>query len=82
MCITNVNRDWAFCWGLFVEKEYRSQGVGKKLIVETKQKLKAKNVKSLILLVDDKNDKALRFYKREGFYQGFKFNLMTKEILT
>lgn len=80
MCITNVMRDWAFCYGLFVEKAYRKQGIGKLLLEETRKKLKEKGIESLTLLVDTKNTAALKFYKREGFYQGFNFYLMTKEI--
>lgn len=73
-------RDWAFNMGLFVEKGYRGQGVGKKLINESIKLLKLQGITFLILLVDTKNNKARKFYNREGFYQGFKFHMMTKEI--
>ena len=80
MCMVNTNRSWAFCVGLFVEKEYRRFGVGKKLLDETLQRLKAKGVESIILLVDTKNEDGFRFYKREKFTKGFEFHMMTKEL--
>jgi len=80
MCMNQVNRDSAFNIGFFVEKGYRSQGVGKKLIDESIKRLRQKGVGFLMLLVDTKNNKARKFYNREGFYQGFKFFMMSKEL--
>lgn len=48
--------------GLFVDREYRSKGVGKALLTYAK-KLKGE----LSLHVFEKNEGALRFYRREGF---------------
>lgn len=80
MCMVFTLRDWAFCVGLFVEKEYRRKGLGKKLLGEAFRRLKAKGVESMMLLVDTKNKEGNRFYEREKFYKGFQFFMMTKDI--
>lgn len=48
--------------GIFVEKSYRNQGIGKKLINFLK-----KNHQELSLDVYDKNIRAKQFYERNGF---------------
>lgn len=80
MCMTLVLRNWAFCVGLFVEPEYRNQKIGKRLLSEVYRRLKENNVESLLLLVDVKNEAAVRFYEREKFYKGYQFFMMTKDI--
>lgn len=51
-----------FIEGIFVDRNYRSKGIGKKLIDYCK-----KNYNTLSLNVYCKNKKAIEFYKREGF---------------
>lgn len=51
-----------FVAGIFVDKKYRSQGVGKQLIDYAK-----KSYESLSLGVYQKNRRAINFYFREGF---------------
>ena len=80
MCMMSVLHDWAFCTGFFVEKDYREQGLGKRLLAQATRKLKAKEVQSIILLVDIKNESGIRFYEREKFYKGFQLFMMTKEL--
>lgn len=80
MCMMLHLRDWAFCAGLFVDKKYRRKGIGKKLVDEAGKRLKQKGVDNVILLVDVKNKEAEKFYTREGFYKGFQFHMMTKEL--
>lgn len=48
--------------GIFVEKEYRSAGIGQKLLDYSKKKHA-----SLMLEVYAKNKRAIEFYLREGF---------------
>lgn len=48
--------------GIFVHSNYQSQGIGKSLISEMKNKYS-----KLILQVYKKNEKAIKFYEREGF---------------
>lgn len=80
MCMVLTLRDWSFCAGLFVEKEFRGQGVGKKLVDEAAHLLRQKGVDNFTILVDTKNDRAKKFYAREGFYEGYQFVMMTKSI--
>lgn len=48
--------------GIFVDKKYRSHGIGKQLLCHAKQTYSA-----LTLSVYRKNDRAAAFYLREGF---------------
>lgn len=80
MCMNQVNRDSAFNAGFFVEEKHRSKGIGKMLMDESIKLLKQKGIESLFLLVDIKNTAAEKFYKRENFFKGFGFYMMTKEI--
>lgn len=48
--------------GIFVNKKYRSHGIGKQLLCHAKQTYPA-----LTLNVYRKNDRAAAFYRREGF---------------
>ncbi|MEK7544182.1 MAG: GNAT family N-acetyltransferase [Patescibacteria group bacterium] len=73
-------RDWAFGVGLFIQKEYRRLGLAKRLLDEATRRLKEKGVESMILLVDTKNEAGIAFYKREKFYQGYPFFMMTKVL--
>ncbi len=49
--------------GIFVKENMQGKGIGKSLIDECK---KGNNI--LVLNVYEKNEKALKFYLREGFY--------------
>lgn len=73
-------RDWAFCVGAFIIPSFRSQGIGKMLLKEAEEKLSEKGVESITLLIDIKNIKGLHFWKKMGFYEGYKFFFMTKEL--
>ena len=48
--------------GIFVEKEFQNQGIGKKLLFTAKE-----GMSTLSLAVYSKNEKALAFYLKEGF---------------
>jgi GNAT superfamily N-acetyltransferase len=50
-----------------VDSNYRSQGVGHMLIEEAKKWAKFKGATKLYVEAYFKNEKALKFYKREGF---------------
>lgn len=49
--------------GIFVDKKYRSRGIGKQLLDWAKKEYPA-----LSLSVYKKNEKAMAFYRREGFF--------------
>lgn len=48
--------------GIFVDEKYRSHGIGRQLLCHAKQ-----TYPSLTLSVYHKNDRAVTFYRREGF---------------
>ncbi|MEO1258643.1 MAG: GNAT family N-acetyltransferase [Bacteroidota bacterium] len=56
---------WFFLTDLFVEKEYRSKGLGAKLLESIERKVKAFGVKHVWLWTS--GDKALRFYHRQAY---------------
>lgn len=48
--------------GLFIDSHFRNQGIGQKLLTNIKQ-----NYQTLTLSVYQKNQKACRFYSKQGF---------------
>lgn len=56
---------WFFLTDLFVEKEYRSKGLGVKLLKLIEAQAASVGVKHVWLWTS--GDKALRFYKRQGY---------------
>ncbi len=59
---------------LYVEEEYRNQGIAKSLFNEAKKILKEWNINHLYIDVISKNTKAYNLYKSIGF-DIFKYNL-------
>ena len=57
-----VGMDQEYIAGIFVRKEVRSEGIGKALLDFVKEKKQ-----ELTLNVYRKNERAVRFYEREGF---------------
>lgn len=57
-----VGMDGDYVEGIFVAWEAQSQGIGKRLLDFVKERKK-----SLRLSVYEKNERAVRFYQREGF---------------
>ena len=58
-----VGLDQEYIAGIFVRKEARSEGIGKALLDFVKEKKQ-----ELTLNVYRKNERAVRFYEREGFH--------------
>ena len=57
---------WFFLTDLFVEKEYRSQGIGADLLNALEEQLKSIGVKYIWLWTSGL--KAQKFYRRQGYY--------------
>lgn len=52
---------------MWIDDEYRSQGIGKEFIENLEKWFKEKNVKRIKVVATFQNQKAIDFYKREGF---------------
>lgn len=62
---------------LIVLEQFRSQGLGKKLIEKTESYAKDLNINQLKLIIFNKNQKALDFYTRNGF-GGYEMAMLKK----
>ena len=54
---------------LFIEEEYRKDGLGDKLMKEAIKWLDLNKVKTKVIAVAEGNEEVLEFYKRYGFYK-------------
>ena len=71
-----IGIDNRFIQGIFVSKDSRSKGIGKKLIDYCKEKYD-----TLTLSVYKKNERAINFYKKQSFQiQSKSVDSQTKEI--
>lgn len=52
---------------MWVDQEYRSQGIGKQFMNQLETWAKSKGIKRMRVVASYKNEKAINFYKREGF---------------
>ena len=52
---------------IYVVDEYKKKGIGTKLLNKMIEDLKENNVDSITLEVRSNNDKAIKFYKKNGF---------------
>jgi GNAT superfamily N-acetyltransferase len=66
---TAIIDDERDCWiyGVWVQKQHRGTGVAKRFLNEIKQWAYAADAKRLMLHVNSTNERARRFYEREGF---------------
>ena len=56
---------WFFLTDLFVEKDYRSQGIGSKLLISLEDQIAAIGVSHIYLWTS--HDGAINFYRRHGY---------------
>lgn len=52
---------------LFLEKKFRGKGISKKLFGEVKKFAKTKKIKLIRVRVDERNQRAIKAYKKFGF---------------
>jgi ribosomal protein S18 acetylase RimI-like enzyme len=52
---------------MWVDEEYRNQGIGKQFMDKLQIWAKNKGVKRMRVVASFKNERAIKFYKREGF---------------
>lgn len=79
MCFVHHMGDWAYCTTLFVDEQYRTIGIGSKLLDEAHKRMKAEGINYFALLVKENNTLAQEFYKKRNFQQGFRFVWMYKK---
>ena len=60
-------REYGYISDLYVEEEYRRQGLGKKFINLSKKFFKNKKIKFIQLAVRSHNQKAINLYRKAGF---------------
>ena len=57
----------AYLYGLAVAEDYRSQGIGKKLLKDSLNKLKEHKIKTVELTVEPDNETAINLYRQFEF---------------
>ncbi len=72
--------DFAYLTQLFVLPDQQGQGLGKMLIEAYLEKCKEAGVAKVYLFVQENNEKAVEFYKKQGFKKGKPFISMYKEF--
>ena len=80
MCLVHGMQGWVYFSSLYVDKEYRGQGIGTKLLTNMMETLKKRNYCECALLVKETNTEAQEFYRKQGFKKGFLFRWMGKEL--
>lgn len=60
-------RNTALVWALFVDKAWRGQGVGAKLLREAEKWAKRKRFRAMVLETQTNNVPAIRFYEKHGY---------------
>ncbi len=64
----------AFLIGFWINKDYRNQGLGSKLLTEAINQLKNEGIESIELTIDPSNKMALKLYQKHGFKEVQKLN--------
>ncbi len=68
-CISTINKEMiGEIDSLYVEKEYRKQGIGSQLMERALEWLDKNKVKSKIVSIGDGNENIIDFYNRYGFH--------------
>lgn len=80
MCMVYALRGWGYCSGLFVDKANRGKGIGTSLMNEAMRQLVKHRIYHFSFMVDSRNAKALKLYKRLGFKRGFDSICMYKSL--
>lgn len=72
-CISTMEKEVGEIDSLFIEEEYRKNGLGKKLIRNATKWLKSKRCKRILLAVADGHEDVFNFYMKNGFYPRFTY---------
>lgn len=71
MCVAHTIRDFAYCTGLYIEKEYRGNGIATKLVKKMITLVRKKGIKEVVLSINAKNNCALSLFESFGFKKGY-----------
>lgn len=63
----DISRKMAYISSIAVKKESRSKGIGQRMLRKSMEIAKNRGMETLCLEVNCKNERAIQFYKREGF---------------
>lgn len=80
MFLAHDMRDWLYCSTLYVEKKYRSRGIGSMLLAKIVALAKKRHYIEVALMVNKNNTDAKRFYMKNAFKKGYLFRWMGKEL--
>lgn len=80
MCLVHGMRGWAYGSSLYIDRQYRGNGIGTALLTAMIKKLKQRKIQNFAILVNNKNSDAKTFYCKHGFTKGYLFRWMGKKI--
>ncbi|MCV6576505.1 MAG: GNAT family N-acetyltransferase [Cohaesibacter sp.] len=66
--ITKALRDWEIDT-LYIRRHHQGQGLGKQLLHHALKAAKAQKAETVCLTVNDQNQKAIDFYRQQGFVE-------------
>ena len=70
----------AFIDELYIEEDYRGQGLGTQVMQQVEAEARGLNVRALHLEVDRENTRAHRLYRAQGFIPRERYVLMSKDL--
>jgi len=76
----DADLDFSYLTQLFVLPDQQGQGLGKMLIEAYLDKCKESGVAKVYLFAQEKNEKAIEFYNKQGFKKGKPYIAMYKEF--
>lgn len=67
--IGTIDNENGYCYRIAVRRSHQRRGVGRQLIQALRQRFDRRNVKKVLVTVDDHNEAILPFYRAQGFGQ-------------
>jgi len=65
--VLDITMDSAYIWELFVLREYRGKGIGRRILEETLKHLESIGKRNVFLIVNYWNDRGRKFFEKMGF---------------
>ncbi|MBF91273.1 MAG: hypothetical protein CMP34_00530 [Rickettsiales bacterium] len=67
-CIFSITEDFLELYSIFVDPNYRNQGIAKNFLKSAKEYCKKNFLKKILLEVNEKNKFAISLYKKQNFF--------------